>query len=514
MRRLLLLVLCCAASADWNEVHERFRTDYRKADSAKARRDAIRAMARADVQQAAVVLFTLWDELDSEATRLRKDLVAGRGQLAELQRKKRASRRNDERQRIINQILALEAKDVFRDRRLSGIDIEKYAVLSGLRRMKGADVLAWMEIDGLRRARSPVLLGTVATLVASRKPDRLLPEVTTASKPDRLIPLLQALAHEKAKAPSDVTPLVAQLAHPDWAVRAAAAHALARAAKPAGVGPLVAALAREKARSRAQLELTRALSRLTGKKIGPYPDLWKRWWADHKTAVEAGKTKLGEGENKVATKREQGTFYGIPQDVDRIIYVFDKSGSMIVSMEHPRWEGKAPVPAYDDEDSRFDAAVRELLRATKRLRRGSSYAVLLYSDRPRKLHGKLVPATPDEHTKLGNALAREGPEGSTNIYEALDIALKMANVHSQLTRGEQQADAIFLVSDGSPTNPKGESEDPERTLQAVREWNAAKRIAIHCIGIGAGHNSSFLKQLAEDNGGQYYAVLPKKKSKK
>ncbi len=108
MRRLLLLVLCCAASADWNEVHERFRTDYRKADSAKARRDAIRAMARADVQQAAVVLFTLWDELDSEATRLRKDLVAGRAKLAELQRKKRASRRNDERQRIINQILASE----------------------------------------------------------------------------------------------------------------------------------------------------------------------------------------------------------------------------------------------------------------------------------------------------------------------------------------------------------------------------------------------------------------------
>ena len=90
----------------------------------------------------------------------------------------------------------------------------------------------------------------------------------------------------------------------------------------------------------------------------------------------------------------------------------------------------------------------------------------------------------------------------------------MANVHAHATRGEQRADAIFLVSDGSPTTPKGEVEDPERTLQAVREWNAAKRVAIHCIGIGARHNSSFLKQLAEENGGQYYAVLPKKRKNK
>jgi hypothetical protein len=310
--------------------------------------------------------------------------------------------------------------------------------------------------------------------------------------------------------------VVSGLSHRDAAVRAAAAKALAQAARPEGVGPLVKALGKERPRSSTQLAMLRALRRLTGQKLGPYPDHWARWWAANKKAVLAGKLPLGKGGDDAAPVRkpEQGHFYGIPQDVDRIIYVFDKSGSMEVSMENPRWEGKSPVPAADDEDRRFDAAARELLRAVKRLSKGSSFAVLVYDNHARKLHDKLVPAGPEEHARLETALAREGPSGATNIHEALDMALRMANVHSHLTRGEQRADAIFLVSDGAPTDLKGKSEDPGRTLQAVREWNALRRITIHCIGIGAQHNSAFLSELAAENGGRYYAVVPKKKKKK
>jgi hypothetical protein len=37
---------------------------------------------------------------------------------------------------------------------------------------------------------------------------------------------------------------------------------------------------------------------------------------------------------------------------------------------------------------------------------------------------------------------------------------------------------------------------------------------IHTIGIGAEHNSAFLRQLAQENGGTYYAVVPKKRPAK
>ena len=77
--------------------------------------------------------------------------------------------------------------------------------------------------------------------------------------------------------------------------------------------------------------------------------------------------------------------------------------------------------------------------------------------------------------------------------------------------GAARADAIYLISDGSPTDAKGKSEDPERTLEAVRVWNAHQRVAIHTIGIGKEHNTTFLAQLASENGGEYRAGLPKKK---
>jgi len=380
--------------------------------------------------------------------------------------------------------------------------------------MKSKAVREWFSTEGLNRARSAVVLRTAAAQAAKVAPDAVVAKIAGEQRADRLVGLLLGLSHGDARAPTEIRPVIAQLGHRDWAVRAAAAKALAQAKKPEGVGPVIEALGKEPRRSRAQLEMLRALRKLTGQKLGPYPEHWARWWAGNKEAVLKGKVALGAGDGAApAGRSERGHFYGIPIEVDRIIYVFDKSGSMEVSMENPRWEGKSPVPAADDEDTRFDAAARELLRAVKRLSKGSSFAVILYDNHARKLHDKLVPAAPAEHAKLKTAFAREGPSGATNIYEALDMALKMANVHSQLTRGEQRADAIFLVSDGAPTDLKGKPTDPDRVLQAVREWNAMKRIAIHCIGIGAEHNASFLAELASENGGRYYAVVPKRKNK-
>ena len=96
-------------------------------------------------------------------------------------------------------------------------------------------------------------------------------------------------------------------------------------------------------------------------------------------------------------------------------------------------------------------------------------------------------------------------------YAALDRALRLAGVHAQQTATKQVADAIYLLSDGSPTDSKGKTEDPERTLLAVRQWNGLGKVAIHTIGIGRQHNRAFLEALAEQNGGRYYPVGTKKK---
>jgi uncharacterized protein YegL len=510
MRALICLALFGAvANADWPEAKRRFEETYQREDATnRMRREAVLELSGHDSAAAADYLLKLWERLSKQTTKLRAELYRIRSDLRDLREKERNATKKAPS--FGDRIAKLEAEDAPRNMRLAGIELDQSAILEGLRNLKSPEALAWLADEGLKRARSPALLHAVALQIATASATRveaLLAALERLRKPDQVVPILQALG--KRGAPS-VDPLIRHLVHPDWSVRVAAAYALARAAQPEGVGPVVEALQKEADRSRAQREMARALTILTGERIGPHPGLWIRWWNENGPRVRAGKIELGKGRPDAKATGKQGHYYGIPQNDDRIIYVLDVSGSMEVSMENPRWVDNSPVPAEDDEDSRFDAAVRELLRATKRLHRGSQYAVIVYSSHARKLHEKLVPATADEHAKLSNTMARMGPDGSTNIYEALDLALRMANVHSQFTRGASRADAIFLVSDGSPTDSKGESEDPERTLQAVREWNAGRRVAIHTIGIGRKHSSGFMQQLATENGGQYYAVLPKK----
>ena len=62
-------------------------------------------------------------------------------------------------------------------------------------------------------------------------------------------------------------------------------------------------------------------------------------------------------------------------------------------------------------------------------------------------------------------------------------------------------DTIFLLSDGVPN--RGRVTNLETLLDAITKRNRTTRIVIHAIGIGEAAGSTFLKELARRNGGQY-----------
>ncbi len=510
MLRLAVLLLVCGpvAAGDWEDALARFRAAYRKDTGAEQRKAALLEVARADVPEAAALLFDTWEELERAIAKRRDGLWRLRHRMRTT-RRDLAGQKDQRRRAAMSAFLReLERDDVELNARLAALEIEQDAILAGLAAMQSPATLGWLAKTGLSRAKSPPLRRTVAQRLDV---ETLGAAVARARQADQVIPLLQAI-RERGPLTSDpvLNAVLRHLTHRDWAVRVAAAHAVASAARPEGVGALVKAIGREKPRTRAQREMGRALAVLTGENLGPEPALWARWWRDHEAEVLAGKLVLGLGKPP-APKSDQGRFYGIPQVADRNIYVVDVSGSMEVSMQNPKWVDGHAVAARDDEDSRFDVAMRELKRATKALRPTASLAVLLYADHVIPLHDELVSATPKHHDELVRALDPLGPAGSTNIYEALDFALRLANVHPDRPRGASRADAIFLISDGSPTDSKGNAEDPERTLRAVRAWNAHQRVAIHTVGIGRQHNAGFLRQLARENGGTYLGVVPKRK---
>lgn len=454
---------------------------------------------------AAHELVAKWNDSDKQVTKLRAErtdaIATRRALLNKITSTKNQSKRAKGQKRIADlsdQIIAF-------DTQLSALELERASVLDAVAQLKSSEAIEYLTKKGLKLATDPALRRAVASAIARSKfagPDALIDVLSSAKKPALLVPLLQALGERGGSAQS--VPILAKyLRHREWTVRVAAAFALAATGLPQGLEPVLVAMESADNKSREQRELVAALERYTGQKHGVFPDIWRKWYDDEKLNVNAGRVPLGKGARGVI-KTDQGVFYGIPQ-IDRAIYVVDVSGSMDVSMDNPRWIDGEAVPARDDEVSRFDAAMKELVRAMRKLNAKTTFAVVLYSSDVNPLTDKMLAATKVNRVAIEKVLVNASASGSTNIYAALDHALRLAGVHPDEPKKKQVADAIYLVSDGSPTTSAGKPEDPKRVLLAAREWNALGKVAIHTIGIGKQHNRGFLEALAKQNGGRYYS---------
>ncbi len=502
----LATVLSPAYAQEWAEVQKRFREGYTQKAPAEQRLALLREVASVDQPKAAELLLSVWTGLTGRLERLQKRLGDLRAEITKLEKRPLDSRPPGK----LEKLYGAEAQD---DAALARAEAEKRAIVEGIRSFKSYESLTWLAEQGMGRVRSPLLLREIATHVATAASDNvtvLLRALEKAKRPEQVVPLLQAL-HKAGKPAGDAVERVTIfLPSGDPAVRIAAARALTAFERHEAVKPLIDALRRKRVNKRAQREVTAALQILTRQPIGPYADLWAQWWQSNGYKVERGEYPMGGGK-AVVKAAERDLFYGLPQ-ADRIIYVVDISGSMEVSMRNPRWIGKKSVPASIDEDSRWDAAKRQLLRAVKALHPSRMYTVILYSSRAEAVWEELVPASKANYEELEARMEDIAPVGSTNIYMAMQTAFKLAGVYPVPTK--LNADAIYLVSDGSPTTSKGEVEDPERTLHAVAEWNALQRVQIHTIGIGRQHNAGFMRSLSGENGGIYKSVTPQEKKRK
>jgi hypothetical protein len=81
-------------------------------------------------------------------------------------------------------------------------------------------------------------------------------------------------------------------------------------------------------------------------------------------------------------------------------------------------------------------------------------------------------------------LKRLTPEAGTAMFAALALAFT-----------HEEADSIYLLSDGEPTDA-----DPETIRDHVLQWNKSRRVRVHCVAIGA--SLPTLEWLAGDSGGK------------
>lgn len=290
----------------------------------------------------------------------------------------------------------------------------------------------------------------------------------------------RVLALDAAKAAGGVKLLpkvVKSLNHRKWQVRLAAVETLGALRAREGVLPLIERLDGEEER-RVRDTIARVLFELTGVNCSDNLKTWRLWW------TENGKTFAVPDEVPVLPDRSAGRtsagFYGIPIVSERIVFLIDQSGSMSAIGEQKEHYAEKSL-------NRLEVAVRETLGALAKLGDRAKVNVILFHSTIHPWEEQMKRLGPNRK-KLKSKLESQRPMGGTNIYDGLELALRMKDV-----------DTIFLLSDGSPG--QGKFVATPDILRAIRRENQTRRIAIHCVAVGM--DSELLRKLAAQNGGNY-----------
>lgn len=193
---------------------------------------------------------------------------------------------------------------------------------------------------------------------------------------------------------------------------------------------------------------------------------------------------LDEGGAEAGTRSR---FFGQGGNALHIVFVIDRSGSMVDT---------------------FDYVRQEMLMSISRLRPPQDFHVILFaSDEGRKYEDdapavlenppkKLVPADFEQKEKAAEFLSTVHPGGRTNPIPALRRAFAVLRASNVLP-----GKLIYLLTDGVFS-------DNETVLRAIREENSGSKVLIntYLYDFRAPTAVSVMRQIADESGGRYRYV--------
>jgi hypothetical protein len=198
----------------------------------------------------------------------------------------------------------------------------------------------------------------------------------------------------------------------------------------------------------------------------------------------AGETDLGAdafgddrpGGSPASASETTTTVFGISGSGSRFVYVFDRSDSMNGFAGNPLRQAK-----------------RELIRSLKTLTERQQFQIVFYNDKPTpfKLGGLPLQMVRAEDGYLNQAesyVRSIAAFGGTSHEDALKMAIRMG------------PDVIFFLTDARIPRL---SSTQLREIMTRAESAGATIHAIEFGGVAAAPVNSFLRELAEMNGGQY-----------
>lgn len=299
-----------------------------------------------------------------------------------------------------------------------------------------------------------------------------------------VIAAIDSLAERRPDAALE--PLIALAGQPAWkssyALRQAAVNAVAEFPRPAAIGFLIATLTE----SRGQLKYAAAsqLALRTGQNFGGNAEEWRTWWDASRDTFQfqplAARRPIRMPPQIVPWDYDVPKFYGVPIYAERVVFVIDRSKSMLSSV---------------DDVTRLEEAQRELDGAIRKLPDTAWFDVVAYESSWLAWKPALVQATPVNKSDAIRAVNRLEPAGKTACYDALHAGLFL----------DDQLELVLFLSDGEPT--AGTIVDTPTIVQTITAANQFRRTVIDTIGIDARDaEERFLEELSAKNFGHFRSI--------
>ncbi|MEK7867435.1 MAG: HEAT repeat domain-containing protein [Planctomycetota bacterium] len=496
---LALPALAKMPDDEWARVKREAMRDLGASD-ATTRVGAVKKLAGGDRQEAAEILL----KLSSMAQRTLSPLTQEKAKI--LKSLDNFNGRNRFTEAEVEQMQKLQDEMRLLGQKISAEESVREAVIGALGTFADAEAVAWMLATPLKGSSwedRMVVAEACATVKSDQVAAALIERVTKDTDPRVRSSAISSLG--KRKAVEAASAIAGALSDENWQVQIAALNALSVLGGKDGIELIIALM--EKADGRIRKECGLALGMITGEKLGNDAAAWRRWWA------EKGGAWDGPKEAEVKPADEPGgttvTFYGIPVESKRLVFVLDISGSMAQPADVEQQVtsgGPGDEPPPKSGCNKLEVAKYELKKCIRKLDAKAQFNMIFYANAPEKWKANLVSASPANKAAAIAYIEKLEPTSATNIFDSLEMAFNMAmNGHGNVVYSDQNykksVDTIYLMSDGAPN--MGQITDPTEILAKIREMNRLRKIIIHSIGVGRDQVESFMKSLAEENGGKY-----------